>query len=278
LLFTVDKVRAFKYKLPIMRIRSSWGGLPVFITLVMAAGAHPRGQGQVHEGQYAQADIVKGQGIYRGQCATCHGTSGDAVGGVDLRRGRFRNARSDEDLARLISGGIPGTAMPAFKFEPAELTAIVAFIRAGFDVNAAAVKMGDAARGHGIFTGKGGCTACHRVNGQGPRLAPDLSDIGASRPAASIQGVLIDPATYLVPINRSVRAVTRDGKVITGRRLNEDTYTVQIFDEKEQLVSLTKAELKEYEVLKTPRMPSYKDKLTPDEIADLVAYLVSLKG
>jgi mono/diheme cytochrome c family protein len=82
----------------------------------------------------------------------------------------------------------------------------------------------------------------------------------------------------LTPINRPVRAVTRDGKVITGRRLNEDTYSVQMLDDKEQLVSLTKSDLREYEVLKTSKMPSYRDKLTIEEIADLVAYLASLKG
>jgi putative heme-binding domain-containing protein len=232
----------------------------------------------VHEGQYAQADIIKGQGLYRAQCSTCHGTTGDAVGGVDLRRGRFRNARSDEDLSRLISTGIPGTAMLASKLEPAELSAIIAFIRAGFDVSASAIRIGNVARGQALFAGKGTCATCHRVGPSGPRSAPDLSDIGVTRNAVTLQGVLVDPGAYLLPANRPVRAVTRDGKVIQGRRLNEDTYTVQILDEKEQLVSLVKADLREYQVLKTPRMPSFRDKLSGDEIADVVAYLLSLRG
>lgn len=232
----------------------------------------------VHEGQYAQADIIKGQGLYRAQCATCHGTTGDAVGGVDLRRGRFRNARSDEDLSRLISTGIPGTAMLAFKFEPAELSAVIAFIRAGFDINAPAVRIGSVSRGQAVFAGKGTCATCHRVGASGPRSAPDLTEVGVARNAVTLQGVLVDPGAYLLPANRPVRAVTRDGKVIQGRRLNEDTYTVQIFDDKEQLVSLVKADLREYQVLKTPRMPSFRDRLSGDEIADVVAYLLSLRG
>src|SRR5882672_10347507 len=199
--------------------RSHAALLVAALVVCCALAGRAAGQAQaVHEGQYAQTDIIKGQGLYRAQCSTCHGTTGDAVGTVDLRRGRFRNAKSDEDLARLISTGIPGTAMPPFKLEPAELTAIVAFIRAGFDVNATAVKLGDAGRGEALFVGKGACATCHRVNGKGPRLAPDLSDVGASRPSSSIQGVLLDPEAYLLPINRSIRAVTRDGKVFTGRR------------------------------------------------------------
>jgi len=75
-----------------------------------------------------------------------------------------------------------------------------------------------------------------------------------------------------------VHAVTRDGKTINGRRLNEDTYTVQLIDEQEHLVSLTKDDLREYTVLKSTSMPSYKDKFSAQELADLEAYLLSLRG
>ena len=82
----------------------------------------------------------------------------------------------------------------------------------------------------------------------------------------------------MMPINRPVRAVTRDGKTINGRRLNEDTYTVQLIDDQERLVSLVKADLREYTILTSSPMPSYRDQLTANEIADIVAYLLSLKG
>jgi hypothetical protein len=79
-------------------------------------------------------------------------------------------------------------------------------------------------------------------------------------------------------MNRSVRAVLKDGRVVTGRRLNEDTYTVQLIDERERLMSLEKADLREYTVIEGSSMPSYKDKLSAGDLADLVAYLLSLKG
>jgi quinoprotein glucose dehydrogenase len=168
--------------------------------------------------------------------------------------------------------------MPAFNFSDAELTAIVAFIRAGFDLNAPAVKVGDPARGRTVFEGKGGCLSCHRAGGTGSRVAPDLSDIGAGRSPALLHLSLLDPTAAMLPINRTVRVVTRDGKTIKGRRLNEDTYTLQLIDEQERLVSLLKSDLREYEIVKVSAMPSYKDKLTADEIADVVAYLLSLRG
>jgi hypothetical protein len=109
-------------------------------------------------------------------------------------------------------------------------------------------------------------------------VAPDLGDVGAVRTADLLHRKLVDPADNLLPVNRSVRAVTKDGKTINGRRLNEDTYSVQLVDEQEHLVSLTKSDLREFTVLKTTPMPSYKDKFNAQEQADIEAYLLSLKG
>lgn len=227
--------------------------------------------------KYEPADIEYGSRVYAAQCAVCHGATGDTVNGVDLK-GRLRRVGGDFELMALISTGIPGTAMPAFKFSTAEMTGIVAYVRNMKDFNAAKVALGDPARGQAIFEGKGKCASCHRVNGRGPRLAPDLSDIGTTRTAATLQNVVVDPSTATQFQNRNVRAVTKDGKVVSGRRLNEDTYSVQLIDEQERLVSLSKDELREYTVAKTASMPAYKNTLSATEVADLVAYLLSLKG
>jgi putative heme-binding domain-containing protein len=232
----------------------------------------------VDHGQYSRADVETGQRLYGPQCQVCHGATGDGVPGIDLRLGRFRTVSSDEDLARVITSGVVSAGMPAFVLQPNELTGIVAFIRAGFDPGSAAVRVGDAARGRALFDGKAECSSCHRVAGRGPRLAPDLSDIGAVRTLAALQRALLSPAESLLPIHRAVRVITRDGRAIRGRRLNEDTYSIQLIDERENLVSLEKASLREIAVETTPTMPSYAGRLTADEIADLVAYLVSLKG
>src|SRR5581483_6758868 len=107
----------------------------------------------------------------------CHGATGDLVAGVDLKSGRLPRAATDAQLRALVTNGIPGTAMPAFKFDPSELTMIVAYVRNMRAFEGQSVSLGDAERGRTIFEGSGGCTRCHRVNGKGPRVAPDLSDI-----------------------------------------------------------------------------------------------------
>jgi putative heme-binding domain-containing protein len=227
---------------------------------------------------YSTQDIQNGSRLYAGQCSQCHGPNGDTVQGINLRRGQFRRPMSDEDLRRTISIGVPGTGMPPFNFQPAELDGLVAFVRAGFDVGGLAVKVGDASRGRPLFEGKGACASCHRVNGKGPRVAPDLSDIGVLRSPAQLSRSLTAPISQTMPINRPVRIVTRDGRTIRGRRMNEDTHTVQVIDEKEQLVSLEKTDIKEFEVSKTSPMPPATKTLSNDELADVIAYLLSLRG
>ena len=257
--------------------RRSWG-YAIAGALVFAFAARPSMQQQAeHAGEYAQADIQYGAAVYTAQCTQCHGPTGDQVSGVDLRSGRFRNAASDDDLRRIVTQGIPGTSMPGRRLDNPEVTGIIAFIRNMRDFNSSSVTLGDRERGRARFE-EAKCATCHQVNGVGSHLGPDLSEIGRSRPAGVLQQSLIDPASRMMPINRPVRIVTKDGKTITGRRLNEDTFTVQLIDDQERLLSLSKADFREYTILKTSSMPSYKDKLNAQEMADLLAYLVSLKG
>jgi putative heme-binding domain-containing protein len=233
---------------------------------------------QEHAGQYAQSDIDRGFRLYAANCTLCHGDNGNSVPNVDLRSGRFRNASTDEELGRIILAGIPGRAMPPHKFDPGELRGVVAYVRSMRGTLAAPVAAGDPARGRTIFAGKGACLTCHRVAGEGSRFAPDLSDIGVIRHPDTLRQSLLDPNAVMLPVNRPIRAVTAKGEVIVGRRLNEDMFSVQIIATDDRLLSLIKADLREYTVSRVSTMPSYREKLSPQELADVVAYLRTLKG
>jgi putative heme-binding domain-containing protein len=226
--------------------------------------------------QYSQADIDRGARLYETNCTLCHGATGDSVVNVNLRSGRFRRGDTDEDLGRIILAGIPGTAMPPHKLDAAEVRGLVAYIRS-MRRPPAPVTAGDPARGRAVVEGKGSCLTCHRIGEQGSRFARDLSDIGEVRWASELRASLVNP-TAAEHSNRYIRAVSREGKIIEGRRLNENTFSVQLISKDDQLLSLTKADLKEYTVSRVSPMPSYRDKLTPQELADVVAYLARLKG
>lgn len=85
-------------------------------------------------------------GLYREHCAHCHGVTGDGTGPTaltlnpyprDFRLGKFkfkqtplRTPPTDDDMLRLLTEGIPGTAMPSFKALPAEdLAALVDYVK-----------------------------------------------------------------------------------------------------------------------------------------------------
>jgi len=141
-----------------------------------------------------------------------------------------------------------------------------------------AAPSGAALQGQAIFEGKGACQTCHRVRGRGSRLGPDLSEIGSQREAAELRQSILRPDSEILPQNRFYRVTRRDGSTMTGRLLNHDTFTVQLMSPKQELVRFRKAELRDHGFQKNSPMPSYEGKLTPEELADLIAYLVSLKG
>lgn len=261
---------------PVLRTRILRAAAGLLGWLLIAAAQNPTIVG--HPGDYSQADILYGAGVYAANCEQCHGANGAGVAGVDLRSGKFRSASSDRDLMKAITGGFPTAGMPAQDLDPTDLTGLVAYLRNMNAFDRGSMKLGDPARGRVVFEGKGGCLSCHRVNGKGSRKGPELSDVGALRSAGSIERSLLDPTSQMMPINRPVRIVTQDGKVVEGRRLNEDTYTVQLADEEGRLHSIPKAGLREFAISMASPMPSYRGKLSSEELADLVAYLLSLKG
>lgn len=235
---------------------------------------------QQHAGQYDIADIEYGAQLFAERCVVCHGADGDLLPQANLRSGTFRNASSDRDLMRVIRDGVAGTAMAATGYADAEITALIAYLRniTTFDASDSGFVLGDAARGRAVFEGRGDCLDCHRVGPQGPAHAPPLTDVGARRTAAALRRILLDPDGGLLPINRPVRAVTADGRVIEGRRLNEDTFTVQLMTTDDRLVSLDKSTLSEYALGSESAHSDYSRIFDEQEIADLLSYLLSLKG
>ena len=136
---------------------------------------------------------------------------------------------------------------------------------------------GDASRGKTLVDSSG-CFECHRIDDRGSRLGPDLSDIGARRTSDRIRQALVAPDEEVLPENRFVRFVTKDGATITGRLLNQDTISVQLINQKQELKSYLRSNVRDYTIVDKGLMPSVQGKLTEAQIADLVTYLSSLKS
>jgi len=137
---------------------------------------------------------------------------------------------------------------------------------------------GDVAQGKAIFNGKGGCLECHMVGSQGSVVGVNLSEIATQLTVAELQNALLNPSPTVEPGNQLYRVVMSDGKVITGKLLNQDLSSLQMLDSHGDLIALQRSNIREAGFTQTPPMPSYQGKLTPEEQTNLIAYLATLKG
>jgi putative heme-binding domain-containing protein len=260
--------------------------------LLVAVAAGPTVRAQQHG--YTTDQINQGRALYDANCGRCHNNTGDGVTGVELFR-QIRRATSDEGIAKIIQNGIPNTGMPPHQFSDDQAMSVVAFLRAmsGAATLPAAPSApspllagGDLSRGKAVFEGKGACLQCHTVAGTGGRSGPDLSALGRPSPrrggpvgpnVADIEQSILDPNAEIRPDFRVYQVTLKNGQVVKGQLLNQDTFTVQLLDGDQHLRSFTKADLKTFGFLDSP-MPSYRGRLSDQELKDLVTYLVSLKG
>ena len=136
---------------------------------------------------------------------------------------------------------------------------------------------GDAERGKALVESSG-CFDCHRIDERGSRLGPNLSRIGSRRTPVRLRRALVAPDEEVVPDNRYVRIVTKDGTTVTGKLLNQDAISVQLMNPKEELKTYLRANLREYTIIDKGLMPSVEGKLNAQQVADIVSYLSSLKG
>jgi putative heme-binding domain-containing protein len=254
------------------------GRFKYIAALVMACGLLSGQESELVQPQATPEDRAEGRRMFGTQCSFCHGPKGEGGQGAVLAVPRLPRAPDDLSLFRVIRDGIPGTKMPANALTPAQIWQVVAFVRTLGRVEAAKL-IGDPVGGRQIYAGKGGCARCHSVAGHGGGIGPDLSDIGARQNALQVRTSLTDPDAS-VPLDfLQVRVTTKDGHSITGVRVNEDSFSLQIRDLSNQFHSFWKTDLTN--IVREPKrslMPSYRDSLTGRELDDLVAYLESLQG
>jgi putative heme-binding domain-containing protein len=223
------------------------------------------------------ADVAQGKKLYGGRCAGCHGPFGNGGKGANLAVPSLARARSDLGLYRVIRYGIPETEMPAHNMTQREIWQIAAYVRT-LGASSEDRTAGDAARGRAIFSGKGRCLQCHAVGTEGGTAGPSLSDIGRRRGPGFLRNKLADSAGTVADDFRTVQVTTRDGRKLSGVRMNEDSWSIQFRDLTGALYSFWKQDLSDLQVARKTPMPSYGNLLEKQEVDDLVAYLSELRG
>jgi cytochrome c oxidase cbb3-type subunit III len=230
-------------------------------------------------------DIAMGKQLFGGNCAGCHGFDGGGQLGPSLKGVAQR--KGDAGVFGVIRGG-QGGMPPQMSLNDQRAWQVVAYVRTLGDTGPAEAAKGDPAKGKAVYDANG-CSTCHAINGQGGGVGPQLTNIGKSRVPHYLHDFLLDPgktppADMSLPERGAntgyllVHVVTKDGHEMTGIRVNEDTFTLELRDVGGHFYSFDKSRLKtiEAEPGKTV-MPSYGS-LSEGDLDDLVAYLASLKG
>jgi len=226
----------------------------------------------------SRADLETGQKLFQNNCALCHGPKGEGGRGPMLSQAKLSRAPSDAALVKVIEDGIRGTEMPgADVMSEREVRQTAAYVRSLGKTPVKPVP-GNPSLGAEIYRGKGGCASCHSIRGEGGISGPDLSDVGGRRSGAYLRESLVDPEAAVPDGYLQVKVVAKDGRSVTGVRVNEDSFSIQIRDDAGRSYSFWKNEIMQADKLrgKSP-MPSYKSRLSDSELTDLVAYLASLK-
>jgi mono/diheme cytochrome c family protein len=255
---------------------------------------------------YTEAEINAGSKLFESNCGSCHGENGDKIVGIDFSKGLFKTAKTDEDLIRIFRNGVPTPAcLPIHSMEN-QAGNLVAYVRSmvggARTVTAVATNLaGDAARGKAFMKAREPArratplmASVRKASGSG---SPARRTWWRRRSAAASGGWCGGGEADAVPLplilsNWNARLSIR------AQRLQRNTASFKRYRKtirqhgnaaqsrhvlhsnagcNDKLVSFLKSDLKEFG-FQPSAMPSFKGKLTPQEIADVVSYLVSLRS
>ena len=243
------------------------------------------------EGKKAEY-LAQGERLYQIHCASCHGPKGEGGRGPALAVSKLFRATTKGLLIKVITNGIPGTEMRRSNLSEEQISQVAAWVDHLGQASPTMVIPGNVERGEHLYFTKGNCNQCHAIKGYGGALGPDLTEIGLSRSPAYLRTALTDPEaevpTNVSPFRHDIRipnnfllvtVVAKNGQHITGARVNEDTYSIQVLDLSGRIHSFFKSELVElHKYWGKSSMPSYRNVFSEEELNDVVAFLVSLRG
>ena len=148
------------------------------------------------------------------------------------------------------------------------------------DLSLLLARSGDARRGRDLFRAEGGltCRTCHKAEGSGGDVGPALDGLGSKYSPSELLGQVLDPSKVVEPKYATTVVATKSGKVIAGLLIEENAAAIVIREANGQSTRVSLADIEDRRREPKSLMPEglLRD-LTPQQAADLLAYLHSLK-
>jgi len=220
--------------------------------------------------------VAAGAKLWATSCAGCHGPDGSGGRGPNLVKRALWHPLSDEAIHRTIREGLPGTDMPPTSLPDEDTWNLVAFVKAMTGPASDNDVPGDPEAGERIFRGaKAACSNCHSIRGQGGRMGPDLTDVGATRPLALIKEAIVGPFQRLQMAGQEgVSIRLKNGKEIQGLARNRNNYSLQVLDREGNLHLVSMLDVEQLTISARSLMPDdYGRRLSAQELQDLYAFL-----
>lgn len=226
--------------------------------------------------QSNEGGLDQGKAVFRSNCAFCHGLTAQGGRGPSLISSALLRSASDDAIKNIISRGVPGSTMPSFEFQKDDLENLLQFLHSLSGSQGTGKVPGDPVAGELVYS-RNGCANCHRVGNTGSIYGPELTRIGAGRALEYLRESLLDPSADIADNYGGVTVVTKDGRRISGVRVNEDTFTVQIRKPDQAFALFDKSDTREVIHETKSMMPPYNH-LSATDLQNLLAYLSTLRG
>ena len=218
-----------------------------------------------------------GGSIFRAQCATCHGADArgiDSIDAPDLTQIFTRAGSTDDYVFQTIREGIPGSIMPPHAFPDTEIWMLVSYLRSVGVSGFSGQVQGDPDRGKDLFSEN--CETCHRINGHGGSLGPNLSMIAAVRSEDAITNSIRDPSAIIGRQYKPVSILTEENDRFRGIIKSEDAFSIQVLGTNQELRGFRKSTLHELVYEDQSVMTTFNESaLNNRELTDILSYLQS---
>ncbi len=140
---------------------------------------------------------------------------------------------------------------------------------------------GSAARGRTLFSDLKGlaCVKCHSVGKEGGTVGPELSSVGAKYSRDELIASVLFPSAKISSGYEPTILALDDGRILTGIIRSETADSVEMQDADAKAIRVAKAQVDERKRSDVSIMPNgLAQGLSPQDFADLIAYLESLKN
>jgi putative heme-binding domain-containing protein len=129
-----------------------------------------------------------------------------------------------------------------------------------------------------FFSTKAACAGCHRAAGQGGRIGPDLSRVGAFRSRRDLLESIVYPSSSIVPEFRSYQVTRKDGKVFAGLIVGDHAGALHLRTADLAEIRIARKDVDDIAPSNASLMPEGLEKaLTRQELGDLIEFLLQQK-